>query len=428
MIVRSTPRFATAVAITFVGLVGAIIFGLSELALVATPWFIVLVLGLRQGVPDKPQVTVQSSAERVFVGDDVAINVSVSSTSAATVTLSPILRRPNRVDDRRPSTAAGPSVHAVAANEAHELQLPVRFDEWGSWSLEGHRLTLMPRYGLFIAETTDSASVTIGVHPQTEQLRRLVAPHFTRRTTGRHTARTSGHGLEFADIRPFAWGDEVRSINWRATARTGTLQVSEQHPERAADIVLLLDSFVESGHDIDRVLELTVNTALAAADGHLGWSDRVGIVQFGGLVRWLPPGTGHRHLHRIADFLLSSVTFENQADKPLPVLAPSVWPPRSTVIAISPMLDDRFVTALHEARRRGHDVSVLEIDALDGYSLGPQTAVQEVSTRLVSAERHVLRRELADRGISVALWRRGEPVEVPVAALIGLRRQVGARR
>lgn len=424
MIVRSTPRFVVAVVITLVGVAAAVILGLAEIALVAAPWFVLLLLGLSRGMPQVPSLAVSSSHERVMAGDTVDITATLSSTQAATVTLIPKLRRANRGDKRTSSTAAEASMHALSPDELCTVPRRVRFDAWGTWSLDGHEVTVMQRYGLFVGHGSEATSLSVRVHPETEQLQRLVTPRFTRRTTGRHTARASGAGVEFADIRPFTSGDEVRSINWRATARAGSLQVTQQHPDRTTDVILFLDSFVESGHDIERVLTLTLNAASALAGGHLGFSDRVGLVQFGGVVHWLAPGAGRLQLHRITDFLLTSVTFSNQADKPLPMLAPSVWPPRSTVVAISSLLDDRFTNALSEVRRRGHDVSLLQIESLDDQSLGRQTDVQALSTRITRAERSLMRRELADQGIGVVVWQRDEPVEVPLTALGELRRRM----
>ena len=427
MIVRATPRFVVAVAVTFVAITGAVVLGYTELALVGAPWFILLVLGSAHGEPERPQITVEVSDERVVVGDQVDFVATARVAAPSTVTLRPIVHRPHRADDHDSAADLNASVHAIGGGDMQEAIVSVQFDEWGAWRLAGHRVSVSPRFGLFEARGIDDAGASVRVHPDTASLRQLVVPQLTRRSTGRHTARSSGSGLEFADLRPFTTGDDVRSINWRASARSGELQVSQRHPERSADVILLLDSFVESGHDVERILTLTVQAALAVGAGHLGVADRVGVVQFGGLLRWLPPRTGRMHVHRITDFLLGSITFLNQADKQLPVLAPSAWPPRSTVVAISPLLDDRFTEAVIEAKRRGHDVSVLEIDALDPRDLGAQNDVQAVSTRLAVAERRLMRSGLAERGVAVVVWGRDEPVELAMTKLAGLRRQLRVR-
>lgn len=430
---QATPRFVVAIVAAFAGVAAGVLLGLADVALLVTPWFILLLLGLGQRAPRAPRISVTSSVERAIAGDTVDFITSVEVDAHAIVELAPVLGRPNRSDDSATTSAlASPEVTstvlAARPGEASEAIAVVTFDTWGAWRLQGHRLAVTSRYGLFRSEYVDTNGANLRVHPRTEELRRLLAPRFLRRSTGRHTARTVGPGIEFADIRPFAAGDEMRAINWRATARSGSLQVADRHPERAGDIILLVDTFIEPGHNIERVLSLTVNAAIAASSGHLGLHDRVGVVEFGGLIRWLPPRVGRLQLHRITDFLLASQTFANQSDKRLPLLAPSVWPPRSTVIAISPMLDPRFVESLYEARRRGHDVAVVEVDGLDPIDLGTQTEPQQISTRLVVAERAMTRRRLSDHAIAAVKWEKDDPVDVPLAALSGVRQRLRVRQ
>ena len=428
MTIRALPRFVVAVAVVFVGVCGAVLLGLADLALVATPWFVLLVLGLGQPALRSPALTVRAEQERVVAGDNVDLTTAVHHPDPVSVRLLPVLRRPSRADRGNQNTALAGRVVAVTATAPAEVHECVRFDRWGAWRLEGHRVEVRPRYGLFVTETTDTTGVNVQVHPRTEHLRSLLAPRYLRRAAGRHTGRTRGSGIEFADIRPFAAGDEVRAINWRATARRGSLQVTERHPEQAADVILLLDSFIEAGHNVERVLTLTVNAALAASVGQTEVTGRVGVVEFGGLVRWLAPRLGRLQLHRLTDFVLGSLTFSNESAKELPVLAPSVWPARSLVIAISPLLDQRFLDALVEARRRGHDVAVIEVDAFDPGDLGPQTDVQRIASRLAVAERVSMRRQLVDGDVAVVLWRSGAPVEEPLSALAGIRQRMRARR
>ena len=101
-------------------------------------------------------------------------------------------------------------------------------------------------------------------------------------------------GLEFADTRAFVPGDRLRSVNWRASARRGELIVNERHPDRNADVVLFLDSFAEarSGRRGDGTLERAVRAAATLAGRYLERRDRVGLVTFGGVLRWLEPGGG----------------------------------------------------------------------------------------------------------------------------------------
>src|SRR5262249_6820870 len=65
--------------------------------------------------------------------------------------------------------------------------------------------------------------------PQTELLDRL----------GAHLTRYIGPGVEYADIRPYVPGDQLRAVNWPVSARRRQLHVTQRLTDRAADVVVL---------------------------------------------------------------------------------------------------------------------------------------------------------------------------------------------
>ena len=102
---------------------------------------------------------------------------------------------------------------------------------------------------------------------------------------------SAGEGLEFADLRPHVPGDRLRQVNWRVSARRGRLHVNEYHPERNADVVLFLDSFTDTRDGTGGTIDMTVRAAAALAPAYLRTRDRVGIVGFGGVLRWVLPSS-----------------------------------------------------------------------------------------------------------------------------------------
>ncbi len=170
-----------------------------------------------------------------------------------------------------------------------------------------------------------------------------------------------GEGLEFADMRPFVPGDRVRSVNWRATARSGSLVVNERHPERNADVVLFLDSFAEARASDEGTFEHAVRAAATLATRFLERRDRVGLVAFGGFLRWLEPGGGLVQRYRLVDALLETGIEFSYAWKDVNVIPARTLPARALVIAVTPLLDERSVAALVDLRGRGHDLVVLEV-------------------------------------------------------------------
>lgn len=424
----ATPRFVTAIVVVGVALVCTLVFGQADVALLVAPWVMLLAFGLGTPLPTSPSVTMTASAARAVVGDELSMTATVTPASDAYVSViaTPAQRFRDAADSSLPEEP--PLVHFVGAAQDEAITSTVRVDTWGMVNFGSARVEVESRYGLVTGAWRYEQDRDVRVHPRTEDLRRLVSPHFVRRVTGLHASTEAGRGIEFADTRDFASGDEVRHINWRASARRGTLQVADRHPDRASDVVLLLDSFVDSGHDTRRVLEMTITMALAAAAGHLGATDRVGVVEFGGVVRWLAPGTGAVQLHRLTDSLLATTQYSSAANKVLPMLAPGIWPPNSLVIAVSPLLDERFVGALREARERRHDVAVVECVPVGADAHEGESEIERAATRVWFAQRDSLRAELADVGIAVATWHAGEPVDQPVTLLRGMRRRMATQR
>ena len=145
-------------------------------------------------------------------------------------------------------------------------------------------------------------------------------PRETQVFAGNEVARQKAEGIEFADLRPFAYGDRMRRINWRASARRGELWVNEHHTERNTDVVLFLDTFVEARRLDASTLDGAVRAAASLSSEYLRQRDRVGLVSFGGLLRWFLPGSGLIQRYRIIDALLDTEVIENYAWKDIDVI------------------------------------------------------------------------------------------------------------
>ncbi|MCU0876052.1 MAG: DUF58 domain-containing protein, partial [Pirellulaceae bacterium] len=116
-----------------------------------------------------------------------------------------------------------------------------------------------------------------------------------------------GRGLEFDDIREYQPGDDVRSIDWHTTARTGTVQIKQNVEERCLTLMLAVDlsasgdfgSVPQSKREL--IAELAAVLALSAVFNN----DRVGLMLFTDTVeRYLPPGTGRRQALAIVAAIL----------------------------------------------------------------------------------------------------------------------------
>jgi uncharacterized protein (DUF58 family) len=126
--------------------------------------------------------------------------------------------------------------------------------------------------------------------------------------TGEYQSAFRGLGLEFEEVREYRYGDDVRTIDWNVTARTGELHVKRYREERDLTVLLLVDlsastrfgSGVMTVHDL--IAEVSSLFALAAAR-----RDRVGAILFDdGLRSVIPPRLGWRHGLRVVREVLGS--------------------------------------------------------------------------------------------------------------------------
>ena len=260
----------------------------------------------------------------------------------------------------------------------------------------------------------------IRVLPGIERLRSLVAPARTQPAVGPRRSGARGDGLELADVRPWIPGDHPRRMHWRATARRGEPFVAERHPERAADVLIFVDTFADtSAHPPSRdgALTLAVRAGAGLAEAHLRVRDRVGVVTFGGVLHWLAPGSGVTHALRIADALASSEVFMSYVAHDVTMVPPAILPSRALVLAITPLLDERGARGLLDLCARGHDVAVIEIDA-PALLGGSADAV----TRLWTLRRAAMRARLAEMGATTATWDGGRPLESVLEEVTASRR------
>lgn len=117
-----------------------------------------------------------------------------------------------------------------------------------------------------------------------------------------------GRGMEFDEVRPYQIGDEIRTVDWNVTARTGELFVKRYVEERELTVMLLVDaSGSEDFGSVNRfkrelAAELTAVLSFAATTNN----DKVGLLIFTDQIElFIPPRKGRRHVLRLIRELLA---------------------------------------------------------------------------------------------------------------------------
>lgn len=173
-----------------------------------------------------------------------------------------------------------------------------------------------------------------------------------------------GRGIEFDEVRDYQPGDDVRSIDWHATARTGTVQIKQNVEERSLTVMLAVD--VSASGDFGSVpsskRELAAELAAVLALSAVLNNDRVGLLLFTDTVeRYLPPETGRRQALAIVAAILSHPprspkTCLRQALQTLG----NALRRRATIFLLSDFIDTGFERALRLAGRR-HDLVAISL-------------------------------------------------------------------
>ena len=409
-----SPRVTAYATLAALGLIGALAARRPELAILAAPFALALALGLRLDREPRVGVWLSLDRTRALEGDEIAVELELNSETPVE-RLELLLVLP---DGLEVAEGSNPVALRLGRDDERTLELTLRCGRWGNYELGELRLRARDRFGLVVWEQVLDRKRAIRVYPRPEALRRLVPPMSTQPFTGNEVARQRGDGLEFADLRPFAPGDRVRSINWRASARRGgELIVNDRHPERNTDVILFLDSFAEARDAQRSTLDLAVRAAATLASRYLERRDRVGIVSFGGILRWLVPGMGLTQRYRIVDSLLETEIVFNYAWKDVSIIPSRTLPPQALVLAVTPLLDERSVAALLDLRARGYDLAVVEVSPEPFVQPGESEA-DRLAHRLWLLHRQELRSRYEQLGVAVAAWDGDAPLD---AALEGVR-------
>jgi uncharacterized protein (DUF58 family) len=413
MSASASPTLASSVVLAAAAALAAVILGEPALAALGAPFAVAAAAGLALARDPGVRATATVAPSRVLEGDPVVVTYEVSAAhGAAWLDLRATL--PSGLGAAPAATAR---VVRLAPGERHHVEVAGRAERWGGHLAGGARVRATDAIGAVWFSGTAEAGAAVRVLPGIERLRAVVAPARTQAAVGPRRSRTRGEGLELAEVRPWVAGDHPRRLHWRATARRGAPHVAERHPERSADVLIFLDTFADVPGGRQSALTLAVRAAAGLADAHLRARDRVGVVAFGGVLHWLAPGTGVAHALRITDALASSEVVMSYVARDVGVVPPAVLPARALVLAITPLLDERGARALLDLCARGHDIAVIEIDALA--LVGGR---RDAAMRLWALRRAAMRARLAELGATTATWDGVRPLETVLEEVTASRR------
>lgn len=168
-----------------------------------------------------------------------------------------------------------------------------------------------------------------------------------------------GRGMEFAEVREYMPGDEIRTIDWNVSARTGTPFVKLFEEERELTVMLMIDASASGAFGTRGQMKRTLAAELSAvlAFSAVKNNDKVGLLIFTDEVeKFVPPRKGRSHVLRVIREVLD---YEPQhagtnIGQALEYMN-RVLRKRSVVFMISDFMDENYEKPIRQASRR-HDM------------------------------------------------------------------------
>lgn len=183
---------------------------------------------------------------------------------------------------------------------------------------------------------------------------------------GDYHSNFKGRGMTFSEVREYVPGDDVRSIDWNVTARTGKPHLKIFEEERELSVLILIDvsSSGVFGSKKNLKIDLGVEIAAMLSFSAIKNNDKVGLALFSDKIeKYIPPKKGKKHVLRLITDIVNH-DFENSnkrtSIKTAIDFANKISKRKSVIFLISDFIDDNFWNELKFLNFK-HDVVGLQI-------------------------------------------------------------------
>lgn len=341
------------------------------------------------------RVEAEVSVERVVEGDTVTLTAEIEPPAGVQVV---------GVELEVPEGLGAEPISWSTTDGVSRGQWRLTVRRWGRWNCTLD-VALRAGAGLMTAGARYHLP-EVRAYPSADTLSSIPRPVELPDLLGAHLSRRRGEGVEFGGVRDYQPGDQQRSINWPVTARRGRLHVTERLAEQAAKVVVLVDASADIRQPGGSTLELSVLGTLGVVQGSLRRGDRAGVIVLGGSIRWMAPGMGRRHLHRVVESLIDVERGGGAAPAGFAGFPRAVLPPGSAVVVFSPLVDERMVGGIADLRRRGFGIVVVDVLRAEPEPR-PTSDYDDLAVRMWRIGRRGVRHRLADLGVQTVVWTEG---------------------
>ncbi|HLK31429.1 MAG TPA: DUF58 domain-containing protein [Puia sp.] len=290
------------------------LFNISKLALAALALFTLLdymILFFRRD----PISVKRSVPDRFSNGDQNNVGIHIANNYSFAVEIFIIDEIPAQFQIRDFTLKA-----FLKTNEETTLSYQLRPTERGEYFFNNVNAFIKSPIKLIVRRKTFDAKTMVKVLPSYLLLKKyeLLAYSSNLAEAGSKKMRKIGHSLEFEQIKEYVLGDDIRSINWKATARKGgQLMVNNYSDERSQQVYCIIDKgrVMKMPFDGMTLLDYSINASLILSSVALIKQDKAGLITFSDQIgSLLPADRKAKQMSAILETLYNQQTKFPEAD------------------------------------------------------------------------------------------------------------------
>jgi uncharacterized protein (DUF58 family) len=229
-------------------------------------------------VGKKPEAT-RHTADRFSNSDENAVKLQVKNTMPFTVDFEIIDEMPAQFQKRDWLVK-----QRFRAKEQRNIVYKLRPTERGEYHFGDIIIYVKSLLGLVMRRHDVAAEAMVPVYPSFMQLRKyeLMSQTTIKTQHGNKRMRKIGHSMEFEQIKEYVRGDDIRTINWKATARKGQLMVNNYTDEKSQQVYCIIDKgrLMKMPFNNLTLLDYAINSTLVLSNVCLQKQDRIGLITF----------------------------------------------------------------------------------------------------------------------------------------------------
>jgi len=352
----------------------------------------------------------EEKKKEIYVNDEIEITIFLKNEERKPVLIEVHDVLPSLVEVTEGSNR---KVIKLEGNERKKMSYKISCPITGKIDIGPIKVKYRDPLDFFSKEVDVGEEMILRILPQTQEMQSVdIHPSYTKHWLGDIKSKNIGIGSEFFSLREYHPGDEIRDINWKATARHFEPFTNEYEGEKSGDVILVVDGYKKGMVGTERYnsLRVSVDAAASLASSILSARNRLGLIVSGEYMNWVYPGTGKNHYHKV---MANLTQFEKGGAWDLEgvrMLLEDFFPRKSLIIFISPLTIMEFNETIIDLARKEYDVMVISPDPLkiekelvDDYD--------EIAESFLRTERKNIIDQLWSAGTTVVDWDPKEPLE-----------------